>query len=421
MKYHLIGDLGVSMNAIRYILERSGNVVTGSDMKSGGHNPKYITDDIDLVVRSSAVTPGSPGWAEVLEAKKRGIRVLKRSELLDQLTADKFLIAVSGMHGKTTITALIGLTLIEAGLDPTVLVGEKLKEFGNQAVRIGKSKYFVLEACEYDRSFLDLAPDVAVLTNIDLEHLDTYPGGMNEIKEAFGNFISKIKKDGMLIIYGKDKNLIDIAKTARSDIKIIHYGEENDGSVDKNKIALIGQHNRLNAEAIFALADNLKIDKKYVFKVLADFRGAKRRLEYKGEFSQMPIYDDYGHHPTEISATVAALKEKYPGKKIIMVFWPHQYKRILPLKKHFIKALSMADEIILKPIYLVPGRDTNLDITSEELADKLQKLGRKSLVIDNDNKIVEYLKNNSDKSKIILTIGIPPIYKVADLLLKEVK
>ena len=421
MKYHLIGDMGVSMSAIRYILEQSGNTVSGSDLKFGSHSPKNITDDLDFVIRSSAITSGSPGWVEVLEAEKRGIKVLKRSEFLAELTKDKFLIAVSGMHGKTTVTALIGLTLIEARLDPTVLVGEKLNEFGNQAVRIGKSKYFVLEACEYDRSFLDLAPDVAILTNIDLEHLDTYPGGMSEIKEAFSNFISKIKINGTLIICGKDKNLVDVAKTARSDIKVIYYGEERNRHVDKNKIALIGQHNRLNAEAAFALADCLKIDNNYVSKVLVNFKGAKRRLEYKGEFRKIPIYDDYGHHPTEISTTIKALKEKFPNKKIIMVFWPHQYKRILPLKKYFIDSLSQADEIILKPIYLVPGRDTKLDITSDELAYELQKLGRKSLVIDDDNKIVEYLKSSNDKDKVILTTGIPPIYKVADLLLKEAK
>ena len=421
MKYHLVGDQGVSMSAIRYILEQSGNIVTGSDLKSGNHNIKYITDDIDYVIRSSAISPGSPGWIEVLEAEKRGIKIFKRSEFLAELTKDKFLIAVSGMHGKTTVTALAGLTLIEAGLDPTVLVGEKLNEFGNQAVRIGKSKYFVLEACEYDRSFLDLAPDIAILTNIDLEHLDTYPGGMNEIKEAFQHFITKIKKNGTLIVCEKDENLVKVAKTARSDIKVIHYGDEENINVDKDKIALIGQHNRLNAEAVFALADFLKINKNYVSRVLANFKGAKRRLEYKGEFRGMPIFDDYGHHPTEILTTIKALREKFPNKKIIMVFWPHQYKRILPLKEYFINALSTADEIILKPIYLVPGRDAKLDITSEELADKLQKLGKKSKVINSDNKIVEYLKSSSDKDRVILTIGIPPIYKVADLLLKEAR
>lgn len=421
MKYHLIGDMGVSMSAIRTILERSGNLVTGSDLKSGSHNPRHITNDIDLVIRSSAITPGSPGWVEVLEAKKRGIKVLKRSEFLAELTRDKILIAISGMHGKTTVTALIGLTLIEAGLDPTVLVGEKLAEFGDQAVRIGKSKYFVLEACEYDRSFLDLSPDIAVLTNIDLEHLDTYPGGIKEINKAFGDFILKIKKNGALIICGKDNNLIEVAKRARSDIKVIYYGQEGNRNVDKNKIALIGQHNKLNAEAAFALAEFLKIDKNCVSEILAKFKGAKRRLEYKGEFNKMPIYDDYGHHPTEISTTIQALKEKYPGKKIIMVFWPHQYKRILPLKKDFINALSLADKIILKPIYLVPGRDTKLDITSNELVKELKKIGREGLVIAKDSNIVEYIKDINDNDSIILTIGIPPIYKVAELLLKEAK
>ena len=421
MKYHLVGDQGVSMKAIKQILLQSGHKVTGSDLKTSGHDSKNITPDIECVVRSSAISPGSPGWVEIEEANRLGINVLKRSQLLGQITSDKYLIAISGMHGKTTVTALVGLILIEAGLDPTVLVGETLSEFDNTAYKIGKSKYFVLEACEYDRSFLDLNPSVAVITNIDLEHLDTYPGGMNEIKKAFSGFISKIKKSGAIIASAQDKNLLEIVSKADPSYKKIYYGGEKSEQKVDYPMALFGRHNILNGQAALALADYLKIDMKYVLRVLNNFKGAKRRLEYKGNFGQVLVFDDYGHHPTEIATTIQALKDKFPDKKIITVFWPHQYKRIFPLKDKFINAFSQADDVILKPIYLVPGRDEKLDISSEQISDGINKINSKSQVIDEDVKIIEYLKKFENDNAVILTIGIPPIYKVADILVKKAK
>lgn len=419
MKYHLIGSLGVSMQAIGILLEKSGHSVTGSDLKLNGHDKKNITPDIDCVIYTSAISRGSAGYIEIEEAKKLGIKTLKRSQFLAELTHDKYLITISGMHGKTTVTALCGLTLIEAGLDPTVLIGEKIREFDNQAIKIGKSKYFVLEACEYDRSFLDLNPDIAILTNIDLEHLDTFPGGMDEIKSAFTNFISRVKKDGAVIAYGGDKNLAEIVSKSRPDIKKIFYGDNIDRI--NNQMSLFGRHNKINAQAAYALAKYLKIDDKFVNNVLKDFRGAKRRLEYKGKFGRALVYDDYGHHPTEIAVTIKALKDKYPDKKILTIFWPHQYKRILPLFDQFVEALSLADEIILKPIFLVPGRDEKLNISSDQIADELIKLKKKSRVLGEDHQIVEYLESIDKSDMVILTIGIPPIYKVANLITEEAK
>lgn len=421
MKYHLIGDSGVSMSAIKEILKAEGNEVSGSDLKTTGHSEKNITDNIDEVIYTSAITPGSAGWCEIEEAKRRGIKLLKRSQFLAEHFKDKYTIAVSGMHGKTTVTSLIGLVLIEAGLDPTVLIGEKISEFGDRAYKMGKSKYFVVEACEYDRSFLDFCPDIAVITNIDFEHLDTYPGGISEIKIAFSQFIAKIKAGGTVIANKKDHTLYEVVSSSTNNIEKIYYGEHNITPKDPLNMALFGRHNKSNAMAVHAIAKYLKINDECVVRILEKFKGAKRRLEYKGSYQNIPIYDDYGHHPTEISATVSALKEKYPDNKIVCVFWPHQYKRILPLRDNFKNALSMADEVIVKPIFLVPGRDEKLDISSDWIVSELNKIGTKSQVIKNDEEIVKYLKKISSNNMVILTMGIPPIYRVAEDLIEAKK
>lgn len=400
------------MSGLKKLLENMGHKVTGSDLKFGGHKKENITKDIDVVVRTSAVNPGSPGWVEVEEAERLRIPVKKRSEVIGEITKDKKLITISGMHGKTTITSLVGLTLIGAGFDPTVLVGEKLREFGNDVVYLGKSDYFVLEACEYDRSFLDFYPDISIINNIDLEHLDTYPGGIPEIVEAFSEFTRNIKKDGTLILYGKDNNLKKVAETIRSDIKIIYY-EESD--VQGYKIKLPGAHNKINAAADLALSKLIKIDDDIIRKVFTSFEGAKRRLEYYGEAGGALVYDDYGHHPTEIKATITALGEKHPERKMAVVFWPHQYKRIKPLLNQFAEAFSEADFVIIKPIFFVPGRDEKLEVKSEDICAQIDQMKVEAVVLKDDRDILEKLKSLSGEW-VILTLGIPPVYKIAEEL-----
>lgn len=422
MKYHLIGDQGISMRGVRKILEADGHIVTGSDIKTGGHSASNITPDINFVIRNSAINLGSEGWVEVEAAEKNKIPIIKRSKFIADYMKDKFLIAISGAHGKTTVSSLIGLILIEAGLDPTVLIGEVVPDMNNDVVKIGKSKYFVFEACEYDRSFLDFQPDIEVITNIDEEHIDTYPKGLPEIIEAFEQYVSNIKKDGVLVINKKDINLEKIAAKSRQDIKKIYFGGD-DGSYSKlnYNLKIMGEHNKLNALAACAVADYLKINKNIVAKVLREFTGAKRRLEYKGEVNNSLVYDDYGHHPTEMRASIEALKQKYPKKKLITVFWPHQYKRVKALAEQFIDALSKSDEVLLKPIFFVPGRDKKLDIASENLAAEINKKGVEAKVFENDSDLVEYLRKISFDDLVILTIGIPPIYKVAEQLVMAEK
>lgn len=421
MKYFFIGDQGISMRGIKQYLESKGETVLGSDLKTTGHKAENITSDIDIVVRTSAVSPGSEGWAEVEEAEKLGIKVMKRSELLCEITKDKKVIAISGMHGKTTVTSMAGLALVAGGLDPTVLIGEELEDFGG-VLRVGKSDWFVMEACEYDRAFLDLYPQILILTNIEEEHLDTYPGGLPEIKEAFIKYIDHVPDDGTIIALD-DENIKDVLSRCKTKAKVIFYGASSE-KYNKLDFSLTvpGNHNIANALAVVALGDLLGVDREKTKEALQKFKGARRRFEFKGSFNGADLIDDYGHHPTEIKATLNALAEKYSGKKKIVVFWPHQYKRIKPFLQQFAEVFKKADEVILKPIFLVPGRDELLKVSSSDLVDLINQKKKIAQVLDSDEKITTYLKTILDKDSVLLTIGIPPVYKIADKLAeKEVK
>lgn len=416
MKYHFIGDQGVSMKSLKEYLAARGETVTGSDLKTTGHKAENITADIDIVVRTSAVNPGSLGWVEVERAQELGIKIIKRSELLAQITEGKKVIAVAGMHGKTTITSLVSLLLIEAGFDPTVFVGERVPSLGG-AWRAGKSEWVVVEACEYDRSFMDLHPNIIILTNIEEEHLDTYPKGLAEIKTAFGQFLDRIDPRGKIIACYDDQNIRSICHDRES--MTIYYGftAKENNKLD-HPFALPGKHNRQNALAVVALASLLGIGDEVLANVLANFHGAARRFELKGQYKGANIIDDYGHHPTEIAATISAMRECYPGKKLIVVFWPHQYRRIKPFLHQFAMALSQANEVILKPIFLVPGRDEELDVSSKQLSKLIQSAGlEKVSVMSDDELIVKHLRDELDSKTVLLTIGIPPVYKIAEMVI----
>ncbi|MFA4996139.1 MAG: Mur ligase family protein [Patescibacteria group bacterium] len=418
MKYHLIGDQGVSMRSIKKYLEYLGHTVTGSDLKTNGHKKENVASDVDVVVRTSAVSPGSAGWVEVEAAEELGIKVLKRSELLKELTKDKKLIAISGMHGKTTVTSMVGLCLVSAGLDPTVLVGEDLKEF-NGGLKFGKSDLFVMEACEYDRAFLDFYPQILVLTNIEAEHLDTYPEGLPEIKKAFIEYIDHVPDDGLIVACSDDANIKDVLSKIKTKAKIIYYGFSSDkyNSLDF-KLQVPGKHNILNALAALTICDYFNIDRKIYKQSLETFDGAHRRFEYKGKFNGADLIDDYGHHPTEIKSTIEALIERYPDKKKVVVFWPHQYKRILPFLNDFAKSFNGADEVLIKPIFLVPGRDEKLPVSSEDIVDLINSKTNIAKVYETDAEIIQYLSKILDSDSVLLTIGIPPVYKIEDELLE---
>jgi len=420
MWYHLVGISGVSMKTIAEILKRQGHKVTGSDLKLSGHDKKNIIDGIDAVVYTSAVTPNSAGWVEIEEAKKRNIKLIKRGKILADLVKDRKVIAVSGTHGKTTTTSMIGLALVEAGLDPLVIVGEEVSDLGS-TLRYGRGEWAVVEACEYDRNFLYFHPQIAVITNIEEEHLDHYPGGISDLQDAFYKFASQVSSDGVIVACGDDKSALEvIEKLKKEKIKTITYGldKKNDFSKLSFNLSIPGDHNRRNALATVAVADIVGIKSEVVQKAIINFRGAHRRFEILGEKNDVLVIDDYGHHPTEIAALLSGVKEKYPDRKIVTVFWPHQYKRTKTFLKKFPQALSLSDKIVIKEIFFVPGRDEKNEVSGKDIVDLVnQKKSGKAVFIDDDKKIVEYLNSILESGDVLVTVGIPPVYKIANMFL----
>lgn len=402
------------MSGLAKILEAQGHKVFGSDLDT--HSPKNITKDIDQVVISAAITSSSKGWVEVEQAQKLGIPVISRSKLIGKLMQGKYGIAVSGMHGKSTVTAMVGAILEKAGFEPEVLLGAETKEYGN--VRIGKGKYFVVEACEYERQFLDFRPKAVIILNIEEEHLDTYPKGLPQIISAFKKFVDYLPQNGILVGNSDDKNQVRVLKSAKCKVK----------TFSKNKIWLglklkiPGFFNLLNATAAARLCHELGVRQEIIKEALNNFSGLKRRLEIKGEKNGVLILDDYAHHPTEIKKTLGAVNEHYNRRRLLVVFQPHQYLRTKLLFKEFGKAFSAADLVILSDIFAVPGRDLKKDVKEEDLASEIlenskPKEGVKYL--GSFEKIVEYLLKNSKEGDIILTMGATKIYQVGETFLKN--
>lgn len=384
MKIHLIGIGGIGVSALAQYYLAKGNEVSGSDLTQSqitedlknkgavvfiGPNSAENIKDCDLVVHSPAVKENNP---ELIEAERRGIKILSYPKALGELTKEYTTIAVSGTHGKSTTTAMISLILIEAGLDPTVVVGTRLKEFNDSNFRMGKSEYLVIEACEHEAAFLNYWPKIIVVTNIEEDHLDFYIN-LENIKKAFNEFVSHLKSDGVLI--KTKETIID------SDKKTINYSLEDKKEIEKLKeiIKIPGEHNILDALAALKVARVLNIKDDISFKALSKYAGSWRRFEE----TQLPgfiLIDDYGHHPTEILATLKGAREKYPNKKIFCVFQPHQYQRTYLLFDDFVKAFKeviekkLVDKLFLIDIYDVAGRESKEakeKVSSKKLAEAI--------------------------------------------------
>jgi UDP-N-acetylmuramate--alanine ligase len=420
MWYHLVGISGISMKTIAEILKIRGHKVTGSDLKLAGHDKGNIVNGMDAVVYTSAITPSSAGWVEIEEAKKRNIKLIKRGKILADLVKGKKVIAVSGTHGKTTTTSMIGLTLIKAGFDPLIIVGEEVNDLGS-TFKYGNGDWAVVEVCEYDRNFHYFKPQIAVITNIEEEHLDHYPGGISDLQDAFYKFASQVAGSGVIVACGDDKNTLEVVeKLKKKKTKTITYGlgKENDFSDLSFDLSIPGDHNRRNALATVAVADILGVESKIVQEAITNFRGAHRRFEIMGEKNGVVVIDDYGHHPTEIAALLSGVREKYPEKNIITVFWPHQYKRTKAFLKKFPETLSPSDKIVIKEIFFVPGRDEKVDVSGQDIVDLINSKEKgKAVFIEKDEKILKYLQKILSPGDVLVTVGIPPVYKIANMFL----
>jgi UDP-N-acetylmuramate--alanine ligase len=452
-RIHFVGIGGIGMSGIAELLANLGYTVTGSDAKRSeiterltsrfgivvheGHADSNI-GDADVVVVTSAAKPGNP---EILAAQRRKIPVIPRAEMLAELMRLKFSIAVAGAHGKTTTTSMIALVFERAGLDPTAVIGGRLSTFGSNA-RLGRGEYMVAEADESDRSFLMLWPAIAVITNVDHEHMENY-GSFADLQQAFADFANKVPFYGGVVACADDENLGPVLVNVRR--RLVTYGLDNaDADVigtdiqlgsfgarcivhrhrergmyrlGELRVAIPGRHNLLNALAAVAVAEQVGVEFPKVVSALEEFQGAERRFERHGEHGGVLVVDDYGHHPTEIAAVLAAAKSAL-GRRLVVAFQPHRYSRTEQLMHAFGPALRDADEIVLTDIYAaseepIPG------VTIEALAEAVQRgSGKPVRLVKKLEDVVKTLVEIAKPGDAVITLGAGSIGHVPKRLVE---
>lgn len=446
---HMIGIGGVSMSGIAEILKNWGFIVTGSDSTASENTDKLLQSHIpvtighnltdleaaDLVVYSAAIQKDD---IELVRAKQLNIPIIERGTFLGKLTkAYRNTICVSGTHGKTTTTSMISMCFLEACKDPSIQVGAYLNSI-NGNYRVGNSEYFIIEACEYVESYLKLFPKTEVILNIDNDHLD-YFGTIENIVKSFGNYVRLLPDDGLLVINWDDEHCKTITKNTKA--KVVTYGIHNQNAnfvarniiFDNNgfptfdvyynnnffktiSLSVPGMHNVLNALACIAVSNEYGLSKEDMKNALHKYTGAHRRFEYKGTFNGINVYDDYGHHPTEIVATSNALKQKTYHESWV-IFQPHTYSRTKNLLDDFAHALLNFDHIIVTDIYA--ARETNTyNISSKDLVDKIESLGKSATYISDFNEIVDYIKSHAKPTDIVLTLGAGTVTDIGPMLVK---
>jgi len=418
-KAHFIGIGGIGVSALAKMMLTLKKEVTGSDpeehminqriKKLGakvfiGHKKSNISKDTDIVFYTPAIKGNNP---ELLKAKELNIPTYSYPEGLGLISKDKYTIAISGTHGKTTTTAMLAETMISAKKDPTVIIGSFLRKQKDNFIP-GQSKYFLVEACEYKESFLNLYPNILAITNIDNDHLD-YFKNIKNIQKVFAKMINKVPENGYIICNPKDNNTKEALKLAKIKGEIIDYTKEK-----KLKLEVPGEHNIQNAQVALAVSKiiNIKEPEKFLKKYL----GVWRRFEYKGKTKKNAlIYDDYAHHSTEVKATIKAAREKFKKQKIYIIFQPHLYSRTKLLINDFAKSFNPADKVIITDIYAAREKDTGL-IHSRDLVDEIKEYNPFVEYTSDFKDIIKYLKDNTKKDDVIMTIGAGDVYKIGDKL-----
>ena len=453
-RIHFVGIGGIGMSGIAELLANLGYIVTGSDARRSdvtarleqafgvtifeGHAGSHV-GDADVVVVSSAVRTTNP---EVVAAHERGIPVIPRAEMLAELMRLRFSIAVAGSHGKTTTTSMIALVLERGGLDPTAVIGGRLSAFGSNA-RLGLGEYLVAEADESDRSFLMLWPAIAVMTNIDHEHMESYGGGLPDLQQAFLDFANKVPFYGAAVACVEDANLAAIlprirrqvltygldhpdAQIVGTDIELGSFGgrcqvhhrtRTGIEALGRLELAVPGRHNLQNALAAVTVGQRIGMDFARVADALAGFHGAERRFERHGEAGGVLVVDDYGHHPTEIAAVIAAARATL-GRRLVVAFQPHRYSRTAHLLDAFGPAMAGADEIVLTDIYAA-GEDPIPGITVDRLAEVIRSgAGRPVHVVKALKDVVPTLLTIVRPGDAVITLGAGSIGTVAKTLMQ---
>lgn len=421
-RIHCIGIGGIGMSALARFLLHEKKVVSGSDraltpiteaLQSEGitifttQEASNITDDIQMVVYTEAM---SHDHEEMVAARALGVPMMNYFEALGLAMNPYYLIAIAGTHGKTTTTAMLTDIFEAAEKDPTTIVGS-LRAKTKSNFRAGKSKYAIVEACEYKRDFLHLKPDVLVITNVEYEHTDYYKD-LADVQDAFRTFVEQVNEGGVVVANTKDPAIKPIIEGFDN---VIDYTELFDVMLPLKQP---GVHNRLNAAAALTVARHEKLNIDESKAALAEFAGTWRRFEYKGEFQGVPVYDDYAHHPTEIKATLDGVRELYPDKDITIVFEPHTYSRTGMLFDDFARAFGHADRVLLLPIYA--AREDNPDgISSRELAVKSLEYNKNVLYVPSYEDAIETLKDATKQNDVIVVLGAGNITKLATELVAK--
>ena len=432
---YFIGIGGVGMVWLADYGLNQGWKISGSDLVSSavterliadgadvhiGVDPSLIPADVTEVIINSAITPSSPSYPELEEVLRRGLPVRKRAELAGDITKKHFTIAVAGTHGKTTTTAMIGWILDKAGLDPTVFVGGALKAWGGRT-KIGAGNYLVIEADEFDRSFHRFHPQMAVILNVQPDHLDYYAGGIDEIEKSFRRFLRNLPyRKGIVAAYGKDKH---IRKVARGFSHSFHWYDE-EHIWPGIKLPQPGTHYLLNATAAARMAHELGVSQEVIKEALATFPGVGRRFEYLGKWNGVEAYDDYAHHPDELRATLQGAREKFPKERLVAVFQPHQKSRTHLLLKEFGRAFdaNSPDELILAPIYQVAGREEGIEVSSADIAAEIAKkapAGMAVKVAASNEELEALVREASQKPGVLLCMGAGSIRSLEDKWLRQ--
>lgn len=389
-----------------------------------GSVPGELPEDITEVIITSAVTPSSPHYPILQQLQARKLPIAKRAVWIGKLTRQKCTIAVCGSHGKTNTTAMIGWILEQAGFNPTVFVGSNMPVWGD-ATKIGKSEYLVLEADEFDRSFHQFYPQVAVVLNIDKDHTDYYTGGLPEIEKSFRRFLRNLpsgvhatsRGQGTVVAYGRDAHIRKAAKGFKYTFR--WYDEQH--LWPGLRVPQPGMIYQLNATAAARVAHELGVPQKTITDALATFPGAGRRFEYLGTWNKAELYDDYAHHPKEISATLAAIREKWPvgGPKVTLVYQPHQRARTKALLPEFSRAFDAhpPDTLILAPIYQVAGREEDIAISSDDIAQGImtkQPTGLEVVSVATEEALREAVESASQQEGILIVMGAGSIRSLVD-------
>ncbi len=454
-RVHIVGIGGIGLSAIARVLLARGAQVSGSDLNTSpiteelaklgakisiGHRAENV-GEVDLVLVTSAAPADNP---EIVQAARRGIRIGKRYDFFPELTAGKATIAVAGTHGKTTTTGLIATLLVDAGLDPDVIVGGIIPELNGNA-RAGRGKYFVIEADEYDRAFLGLRPTVAVVTSIEMDHPDIF-AHVGQVTEAFREFIALVPREGLIVGCGDSGRVTRELQSAAAQTIQYGLGEANDWRATEIRLNAVGgsdftvwrgrerigefglripgEHNVLNALAALVVADRVGIDVSRARESLRRFRGAARRFEVKGEFGGVTIIDDYAHHPSEIRAILAAARARYAGRKTWAVFQPHTFSRTRALLDDFANAFGDADHVIVTEIFAARERDAQ-GVSGKQIVERMTKV---TSVMHPDARFIaaldataEFLAQHLRAGEVLITLGAGDIYRVAEAVARRLQ